>query len=1299
MTTPNRVQPDLTGEFLSGKYRVRRKLGKGTFGTVYEAVDEMLGVSVAVKVLNIASTDAAVLERFLGEAKLLTTLDHPNIVRWITFDKTESGLHYFVMELLRGEELSERLSRDGRFSTDTAVDVLLQILAGLSAAHTLPDGTSLLHLDLKPQNVFLLPGEPLRVKVIDFGISEHVGAEGRVETDVRALVETARAFDLTQSIASSSMPAVLDGGADSSVKRVRGGTLLYSSPEQCKHLRGDADIVELDGRSDLYSVGVIAFEMLTGEMPFSCTTPQEAIDAHLSKPPRRLGECGVRVSRRLESFVSRCLAKSRDDRFESAQAAYAELARVAKPPAVWPWIAGVAVALALLALWVMRPAPGLDPIDLAIEGGTVYLGPQQPDLRIGVANLKLSHQEARLRLVSDPQTGIDVLPGWQLGFVGDERAHSLSIAAPGDLQRMVDVRGYVEVIAGGSTQYSEPIRVVYLAGEAWRLERVVVPGRQDRVLDPVGMALDVEISGDPAFIDSVTVAAGGQMRAAPLDRSRSVNDKSVFSLPLSWLAGEEREARTVEFLVEVADHAGVVRTETLAMDVDPRPLTLSLDLQGCVRARPGVFIVPARAVPKLVAATNRPAVTSIVVRDQDGAEVAVELHVEGDGTRLSFPQLDRPYTGVIEVAADDSSSSFHADRSRGEAKARVEFLYEPRPPELTVSPEGLEPVEAGGGSPEYYTNGDAVVLSLQRNQVQVTAEVAWRGPGGTAATRSVSLHGNSSAATEVPLAVDGEYDIEVAAFRRQAGGIDKPEEPEFRYRLVVIRDSTPPTLQLRSTVGATVQSDVGAGEPVVEVGVEDAGGSGRTPVYLQWVVHRGGRPIDSAARAPDVLLPGRAAVRRSWADLAVDPATLSDGDYQLVVSGQDAAGNALHVDPDSLPRWTVAKDGPALRFQSPVGARWFSKERNRFQVVVRAEDPNGVTSVRCTARDNDGRLLGPITLSSATEDRTVSQWDGVFELPASWSAERLELVCEATDSSGNVSRATIESIEVESFEVQRPALVSVHRVRAPAVGIGAMRLVSGDARYAFAGRSVREEQATFRDYGLEHRGQPQLDYRPVETFYLDVNEVTVEQYAAFLRAEDGFGDAGHWDGDPPAADRRASLLRRLEQQEGALPVTGVDWREASAYARWAGKRLPTLVEWEYAVRGGRSYRPYSCAQVGGMLEPDEFNVDLDMTGGRSPWPVERGGDVTPDGVGAGIRNLCSNVAEWTATDGGGTQRRFAAGASYDSLGAFHFYVAAPRQITDRRPSLGFRCAVDVATVDAATESGSVAGVEFRSARN
>ncbi|MBI4604418.1 MAG: tetratricopeptide repeat protein [Planctomycetes bacterium] len=321
------------GELLGGKYRILRRIGRGGFGAVYEARDESLDRLVAIKHV---SPEGARRSRgglsLKEEARRIAKLSHPNIVDWKFFDEREDGSYYFVMELLGGEDLEATMAREGRLPPRRAARILLQVLDALRSAHCLEGGGCVLHLDLKPKNVVLLPGRPFgdgeRVKVIDFGIGQYIGGPEDTRT-ATVLRETVAAETVAREAASvhPSAPAL----EARSTPRCSACTPEYASPEQCRHIYTSEPAEPLDGRSDIYSLGVMGFQMLGGALPFE--DPPRRDDyarLHRSAEPRSLASLGVEIPQPLARFIERCLRKDRAERWESADAAYRELKRIAE---------------------------------------------------------------------------------------------------------------------------------------------------------------------------------------------------------------------------------------------------------------------------------------------------------------------------------------------------------------------------------------------------------------------------------------------------------------------------------------------------------------------------------------------------------------------------------------------------------------------------------------------------------------------------------------------------------------------------------------------------------------------------------------------------------------------------------------------------------------------------------------------------------------------------------------------------------------------------------------------------------
>jgi eukaryotic-like serine/threonine-protein kinase len=267
-----------------GRYEIRSLLGAGGMGEVYRARDPKLNRDVAIKVLPAAfSADPERLRRFEQEAQAAGALNHPNILA-IYDVATHDGAPYVVSELLEGETLRERL-RGAALPARKALDYALQITRGLAAAHE----KGIVHRDLKPENLFLT--KEGRIKILDFGLAKLIEPRGSGET-----------------------PAELPTRPLNTDRGTVMGTVGYMSPEQVR-------AQQVDHRSDIFSLGVILYEMLAGERPFRGGSAVETLNAILKEDPPELTKLrgtNGNASPALERVVQHCLEKSPGQRFQSA---------------------------------------------------------------------------------------------------------------------------------------------------------------------------------------------------------------------------------------------------------------------------------------------------------------------------------------------------------------------------------------------------------------------------------------------------------------------------------------------------------------------------------------------------------------------------------------------------------------------------------------------------------------------------------------------------------------------------------------------------------------------------------------------------------------------------------------------------------------------------------------------------------------------------------------------------------------------------------------------------------------------
>ena len=272
----------LSGQVLDGRYRIARKIGEGGMSWVYQADETATGRTVAIKVLTPRlSRDRDSVERLKREAGIATRFDHPNVCPILRFGQTPDGLLYLVMPYLSGETLSDFEGRRDPVPVDEGLAILVQSCHGLQHAHDL----GIIHRDLKPENIMLVPDErngsgAVRAVVMDFGLAK----ERRAGPEVVKLTQTGIVL----------------------------GTPEFMSPEQ---IRGKP----LDGRSDIYAMGILAFELFTGKLPFTGKNAQETMIARLRGHPVSVRSMRPDLPAKLDAVIERALAIAPADRFGSME--------------------------------------------------------------------------------------------------------------------------------------------------------------------------------------------------------------------------------------------------------------------------------------------------------------------------------------------------------------------------------------------------------------------------------------------------------------------------------------------------------------------------------------------------------------------------------------------------------------------------------------------------------------------------------------------------------------------------------------------------------------------------------------------------------------------------------------------------------------------------------------------------------------------------------------------------------------------------------------------------------------------
>jgi eukaryotic-like serine/threonine-protein kinase len=339
----------LVGTALDEAYMLTRLIAEGGMGTVFEALHLRLRKRVAVKVMvPELAANAEALGRFRREVEVTSQLAHPHVIQLVDFGVAPTGQPYLVMEYLDGEDLARRLARVGRLALPAALDIIRQLSSALATIH----GKGIVHRDLKPGNVFLLPREGITdfVKVVDFGISKVASASTKLT----------RAFTMV-------------------------GTPECMSPEQAT-----ARVDEVDHRSDQWALACVAWQMLSGVVPFRGTSLNDLLDRIVHEEPASLVAQVPDLPPAVEQVLRRALSKRQDDRFPTISAFARAFEAAAVPPVDAPVVVAEAAPRPRAPSFILA---GVAMVSLAV-GGALFYRANQPQLQRLLDDLGLAAPKA-----------------------------------------------------------------------------------------------------------------------------------------------------------------------------------------------------------------------------------------------------------------------------------------------------------------------------------------------------------------------------------------------------------------------------------------------------------------------------------------------------------------------------------------------------------------------------------------------------------------------------------------------------------------------------------------------------------------------------------------------------------------------------------------------------------------------------------------------------------------------------------------------------------------------------------------
>jgi eukaryotic-like serine/threonine-protein kinase len=468
---------NLTGQLLDGRYQIDYVLGIGSMGVVYGARHAAVGKLVAVKALRAhLASDAEALQRFNAEATAATSIGNQHIVETFDFGRLQDGTAYLVMEYLEGRPLADLIEGWAPLPLERITRIGVQIAEALNAAHL----AGIVHRDLKPDNVFLCErdGDPDFVKILDFGIAKFGVSQAR-------LTQAGAVF----------------------------GTPAYMSPEQAS---GKAT----DGRTDIYALGVMLYEMACGRVPFQGESALAVLSLHSSEEPEALSARKPDVSRELEAIVHKCLRKDPDARYGSMAELAADLSRLASgmPVRAEPAVTSSPKASPEDVVALPEIVPPSAPTPVSVPGGGGVPWPLVLLLLLGVAGgmfWVLRHRTPPLAPEVAPAEPKPLPPPLPSAAEADDGAPEHEVALvlfPLDARVLLGDQDLGQMPVSVKVREGHPVKVRIVRDGYWT-RKLTVDGSKKRVV--VGLVKrDASAKGNPDA-DNDDEPAGALPRSVP----------------------------------------------------------------------------------------------------------------------------------------------------------------------------------------------------------------------------------------------------------------------------------------------------------------------------------------------------------------------------------------------------------------------------------------------------------------------------------------------------------------------------------------------------------------------------------------------------------------------------------------------------------------------------------------------------------------------------------------------------------------------------------------------------------------